>query len=87
MWKIVTIVSYCKGYSRGRGRGGPRGPSGRPGQPSKAKDKLKFEGEFDFEAENAKFHKKDLEEELQKLKLSKSLVYMITYRLECSCLL
>ncbi|XP_014675215.1 PREDICTED: protein LSM14 homolog A-like [Priapulus caudatus] len=64
-------------YSRGRGRGG-RGLSGRPGQPTKPKDRIKFEGEFDFEAENAKFHKEELEEEFQKLKLNSPLPVAVT---------
>lgn len=58
-----------RGYMPRRGHGGLRG---RPGQPSKTRDTIKFDGEFDFEAENAKFHKEELEEEFHKLKLSET---------------
>ena len=71
-------VIYFSGYRGGpRGyRGGPRG--GRGGRGGHKDSLLKIEGDFDFEASNAKFNKDDIEEELKK---------KLTISKYCFCLL
>lgn len=63
---------YRGGFPRGGPRGPPRGQSsrGRGGQ-GRAREPLKFEGDYDFESANAQFDKDEIERELkEKLTLS-----------------
>ena len=66
-----SVVPFCcldqtgapfRGY-RGGARGAPRGRQ--PNRPPR-ESPLKFEGDFDFETENAKFDKENIEKELKK---------------------
>jgi len=76
---LLFIAEYSSsGMQRGSRPGPPRGsapgarpPGGRGG--SSADQRLRFEGEFDFESSNAQFDKDQIEKELKdKLTIGKS---------------